>query len=411
MNREKEGETREALTKLFEAAVSVWEAETGKVFPLAEREIYQQIAIERYIKAIDEAGKFTVLVRAFVINFSIHLGFLPSEYRASSIRAWSLFGNIDVPENLPRGDVEKLFNEITKDHGEANFWVGISYASDLKWDENRESLSNALKDRLLPRKMLLASLMLRAWCNVHLKQYDEAFKDMSILTEEVKLRTPEGRQLVEHYKGYIAALADYDIDIYESCKLVFILPDDEADEISLEPSKPTLITNEQFEKQMEMFTKAMASNISDLGGNIQKTIQSVKGEGEDIPNTSLEATRQRLIEDGKKWVDDLTDPGVLISAEAKYQTLRLGSWKIPILEFSSAVESEIKRRLIPPLVTFLSERKQHSFKLIGRDGKPHFFKGEGTSLIFIVLIFERVESNANIKDFFHSLSLDLHFLK
>ncbi len=401
MDKQKMGEAVEVLREWFKESVTIWEKETSQVFPDTERELYQRIAIKGFLKANDDQDRYNVISRAATISNVIRLGFLPSEYYASCEKAWSVFDSIDIPANMPEDDVHKIYDEAIKNNGEVNFWMGIANASDFKWDESNNWLDRALKDRLLPRKMQLASLLLRAWCKVHLREYDEAITDLVTIREDIKLRTPKGKQLVENITGFVKILATCDMSIEEEVKLVAILPDDESDEIALESGKQIQVPSPELYERMERFEKFI--------NRLQQTIEPVRQKIEDILDTSPDATRKRLLEDGKGWVDRIADPGLLFSAEAKYKTLRSGSWKVPIFEFTAVVESEIKKRLLRPLETFLSHHRTHDFKLIGRDGKSYYFKKNSTELIFAVLLFEQAESGTFLNEFFSQPFIHLTF--
>ncbi|MFC1989450.1 hypothetical protein ACFLVW_02645 [Chloroflexota bacterium] len=401
MEEPKLEEAVEVLKEWFEEAVNIWETETSQLFPSTERGLYQQIAIEGFRKATNDKNRYNVIFRAATISTSIRLGFLPSEYYVSCEKAWSVFDSIDVPVGTPDDEVHKIYKEATKTHGEVNFWIGIDSASDFKWDESNSWLDRALEDKLLPRKMQLASLLLRAWCKVHLREYDEALTDLATITKDIKLRTIKGKQRVGSIKGLVEVLATCDISIEEDSKLVAILPDGEADEITLESGKQIPVPSAQLYERMEMCEESI--------DRLQQTIEPMNQKMEHILDTSPDGTHKRLLEECGGWVDKLEDPGLFFSAEAKYQKLRSGSWKVPIFEFTTVVESEIKKRLLQPFETFLSYRKIRDFKLIGRDGRSSYFKGNSTELFFAVLLFEQAESGILLNEFFSQPFIRLTF--
>lgn len=364
----------------FEEAVNIWETAMGKAFPTTEKEFYYRTTIERISQACDSQEMSNAEILAFIITNGILIGFLPSEWNALSLKTRSFSDE-----------------ESKKKNGEWCFFMGFASAGVSEWDDSKNWLGRALEDRLLPRKMQLASLLLRAWCKVHLQEYDEALTDLVTITEDVGLRTPEGKQRVENIKGFVEVLASCDIGIEEGARLVAILPEGEADEIALKISRqipaPSADPNELI-KKFEMIIRPLEKKVYEIGNTI---------------GTSHEAIQKRLMGEGKKWVNELTDPGILLSAEAKYQKLKMRSWKEPIFEFTTAVESEIKSRLLQPLETFLSNHRTPDFKLIGRDGNPYYFKKSSTELIFVVLLFEQAESHALLKEFFSQPFIHLTF--
>lgn len=205
-------------------------------------------------------------------------------------------------EGIPNNRVNEMYKEAVKDNGEVNFWMGIASASDFKWDASSSWLDRALEDKLLLRKMQLASLLLRAWCKVHLRKYNEALTDLVAITEDIKLRTPEGKRRVKNIKGFVDVLVTCDISIEESAKLVAILPSGEAEEIALESGRQIQVPSTELNERMETF-----ENITN---RLQQIIEPVKQKIEDILNASPDATRKRLLEDGKGWVDKIADPGL-----------------------------------------------------------------------------------------------------
>lgn len=158
MDKQKVEEAIELLRKWFGEAVTIWETYTGDEFSHKERELYDNVIIKKFQKVNDDQGRSSILFRASTITTDIWLGFLPSEYLASSGRAFSIFGSINVPVDMPRDEINELYKEATKDNGEVNFWMGIDRAGDLKWEDSKYWLDRALEDWSLPRKMQLASL-------------------------------------------------------------------------------------------------------------------------------------------------------------------------------------------------------------------------------------------------------------
>jgi len=96
---------------------------------------------------------------------------------------------------------------------------------------------------------------------------------------------------------------------------VAILPEGEADEIPLKISRqipsPSAALNELREE--------LGMIIWPVEKKVDKILNTIE--------TSHAAIQRRLLEEGKKWVNELTDLGILLSAEAKYQTLKMRSWK------------------------------------------------------------------------------------
>lgn len=210
----------EVLKERFEEAANIWETAMGKVFPTTEKEFYYRTTIERIRQACDNQEISNVALLAFIITTGTLIGFLPSEWYALSLKTRS-FSDEETKEN----------------NGELSFFRGIASASVFEWDASKNWLDRALDDRLLLRKMQLASLLLRAWCKVHLREYDGALADLVTITEDVGLRTSEGKKRVENIKGFVKVLAACDIGIEEDARLVAILPEGEADEIALKISR------------------------------------------------------------------------------------------------------------------------------------------------------------------------------
>jgi hypothetical protein len=390
MDKNKIEEAKTILLSKFEDTIRFWERKTNKTFPKAEITLFQEITINKLIDTISDKEAYSVFLESFTIINGILMNFSPSEYYHDRQVTQSIFDKNHYSYKWTTEEQEIWIQEIFKNHGESFFWLGMGDAGDLQWQQAKKHFELALRDNLLRRKVIITIFVMKAWCNAHLHQWEEVKSDIDALTNEVKPRSKESWQIIDYLKGYFSALMEYDIDV-QNAPPILLLPETELDEVDL--TYKTMFTPELLQSQL-------ASLPNMLVEIVQSTIRK---EFDERLIIGPEIIRERLLKEGKLWVDNLPSPGTLLEAESYYQTLKSRTWKIPIYAFASAVESTLKERLVNNLALFLNNNNNNAFKLFDRNGISYSFteQQDKINLFFFVLFFEQVQSNKTITDFFN----------
>lgn len=204
----------------FEEKVAQIQANAGKTFPEEEIETFYEI-VELVKTASEEIARTCLFVTGSMIVQSLELGFLPSEFEKSRKRIHSRIHTKSLDE-----DIFEEFTIATRSDSEERFWVGCGLFCAEKWDQAVIEFDSALQDRLLWRKMILASLQFKAWCHMNLGQYDEALS--ALQTAADNLNTSEGKLKIESIMRFITTLQKYGLEAKEP--VFAILPADEFEE-------------------------------------------------------------------------------------------------------------------------------------------------------------------------------------
>jgi len=289
-----------------------------------------------------------VLFTAFIMVGWLKLGFLPSQFEPLCHEL-----GLELTATFFRMFPTSKASNAPSPSGVSQFWDGIICKEMYNWDDSKNAFDLCLSDPSLAPWMRVTALQLKAWHHVRLQEYDSSRETLQQLRDNLSVSKPT----VDYLMGYIKALEDsgrgslhYELHHDE---IFVMVPEAAPGELKFLPQE---VTKTWTLAEGVLLTGSIVAAIKDLfdtqSVNFRLDLWHLK---EEIISgmPSLERTKEKLITEYGDWVNELVNQGALVNAEFLYEALRTRSWGGVIIEYSSAVEAEIKARLLPRLENFL----------------------------------------------------------
>lgn len=313
-----------------------------------------------------------------------------------------------------------------KNQGEGYFWWACAYLSfilpdkigylshdDMPYSINNNVihfLNKALEDPLLPRKMFVIALQVKITCYVSQAEYDKARIELVSLEEYLQL--PVSKRKTISYMGYVSALRDYDMHVELDRLIQIDIPKEESEE-ALSAAKETGLSTVKGQvsvdasmllfKGIELFSE----KNRELFEQVFEQMAISKREILAAVSPSHEKVRIDLTSNYGSWVNELSNQGALVNAEFLYDALNKRTWGGVVTEYSSAVEAEIKNKLIEPFIRFLISR--HGQNILVVKSIPPFKVRYDISLFDIESLFTISETESvDLRDFLSTFSSETH---
>ncbi|MFA5055584.1 MAG: hypothetical protein WC562_05360 [Dehalococcoidia bacterium] len=160
-----------------------------------------------------------------------------------------------------------------------------------------------------------------------------------------------------------------------------------------------------FEKFREMMDISVKDNLSPIKSAMGEEIKKLR-DGDSQQN--LLTTQQKLVDKYGDWIRQLANPGSLTNAEYLFDSLNQNelSWGESIVGYSNAIEAELRKRFLEPLVKFMVSQKTKSIDF----GDRRIIIDMSIDLEQIERLLHGIKSHPLLKSFIAGYDIDIEFL-